>query len=214
VLNPQIQQWRFRREGDRDEGVVVSATEGLRWIEDGVLTAEDEVSPADRTQWCVLGDHPYWGQQISNPARAYAATEDEVDPDMTSMIDVVFQLIIFFMVAASLTVQKTLDSPHQKSQQQGAAATESELKDEHVFVVLSTDGTVKVNDETIAPESYDTLLDVLKNAISEMDNSEMVLDAPDDVKHEYVIAVLDAAAGAEVNKVLLVARPDGGDATQ
>jgi biopolymer transport protein ExbD len=194
VLNPQIQQWRFRREGDRDEGVVVSATEGLRWIEDGVLTAEDEVSPADRTQWCVLGDHPYWGQQISNPARAYAATEDEVDPDMTSMIDVVFQLIIFFMVAASLT--------------------ESELKDEHVFVVLSTDGTVKVNDETIAPESYDTLLDVLKNAISEMDNSEMVLDAPDDVKHEYVIAVLDAAAGAEVNKVLLVARPDGGDATQ
>ena len=65
--NPQQQQWRFRREGDRDEGVVVSAAEGLQWIEDGVLTGEDEVSPAEKTQWCVLGDHPYWGQQVTEP---------------------------------------------------------------------------------------------------------------------------------------------------
>ena len=212
--NPQKQQWRFRREGDRDEGVVVSAAEGLRWIEDGVLTGEDEVSPSGKIQWCLLGDHPYWGQQLSGSGRVHDVIEDEADPDMTSMIDVVFQLIIFFMLAATLTVQKTLDSPHQKQQQQGAAATESELKDEHVFVSLSADGTVQVNEETIAPESHSTLKDVLKNAISEMDNSEMVLDAPDDVKHEYVIAVLDAAAGAEVNKVLLVTKPEGGDAAQ
>ena len=118
------------------------------------------------------------------------------------------------MAAATLTVQKSLDSPHQKNQEQGAVATESELQEQHVFVVLSADGTVKVNDETIGPEGYDTLLDVLKRAISDMDNSEMVLDAPDDVKHEHVIAGRDAAAGAEVNKVLLVARTGAGGIDQ
>ena len=84
-------------------------------LEDGVLNAEDQVSPADQTAWSVLGNHPYWSQLIPDSANARKKDEDEVDPDMTSMIDVVFQLIIFFMVAASLTVQKTLDSPHQKN---------------------------------------------------------------------------------------------------
>ena len=64
-----------------------------------------------------------------------------------------------------------------------------------------------VNDEIVSADSYDTLLDVLKDAISMMDNSEMVLDAPDNVKHEHVVAILDAAAGAEVDKVLFIARP-------
>ena len=80
-----------------------------------------------------------------------------------------------------------------------------------MFVTLSPDGTVDIDGQTtIVPENYDTLLDELKTAISEMDNSEMILDAPDDVKHEYVIAVLDAAAGAEVNKVLFAVRTDAG----
>ena len=68
-----------------------------------------------------------------------------------------------------------------KTQEQGAVATESELQDEHVFVVLAADGTVNVNDKTVSVDSYDTLLDILKDAISQMDNSELVLDAPDNV---------------------------------
>ncbi|MDG2207875.1 MAG: biopolymer transporter ExbD [Pirellulales bacterium] len=211
MADSQSQHWRFRREGDANEGVVVSTAEGLNWIDDEILSGEDQVSPADRTEWTELGDHPYWGEQIPTASRLKTEDEEEADPDMTSMIDVVFLLIIFFMVAATLTVQKSLDSPTQKQVDgAGVQRTESELKEENVFVTLSPDGTVDINGQKIGPENYDTLLDKLKTAISEMDNSEMILDAPDDVKHEYVIAVLDAAAGAEVNKVLFAVRSGAG----
>ena len=114
MADSQSQHWRFRREGDANEGVVVSTAEGLNWIDDEILSGEDQVSPADRTEWTELGDHPYWGEQISTASRLETEDEEEADPDMTSMIDVVFLLIIFFMVAATLTVQKSLDSPTQK----------------------------------------------------------------------------------------------------
>jgi biopolymer transport protein ExbD len=121
------------------------------------------------------------------------------------MIDVSFQLIIFFMITACFVVQKTLDMPAaHKETTAPRRYTISELAKNNVIVTVKTSGTITVDGTAVEP---DGVLGAVREAIRGRSNVEMVLDAEDAVEHETVVQVLDAAAGAQIEKVHFLHRP-------
>src|SRR5690606_23685468 len=89
------------------------------------------------------------------------------------------------------------------SQEGAAAVTMSELEKNNIVVKLSRGGEVTVQNQ---PAKIDDLVSALREAKKSAANPEMVLDADDEAEHELVVQVLDAAAGAQIEKVLFVSR--------
>ena len=69
--------------------------------------------------------------------------EDELD--MTPMVDVTFLLLIFFMVTASFTLQKSLEQPHTKSDAPSTEVSpEEEIEDDYIQVNIDQNNTFYV----------------------------------------------------------------------
>ena len=84
----------------------------------------------------------------SNSARAVVI-------DMTPMIDIVFQLLIFFLVTAQMAQQTRaqLDLP----KEQGEEEKQKEIAGLTVNVLA--DGSIVVNDQTVSLEALDRMID-------------------------------------------------------
>ena len=124
--------------------------------------------------------------------------------DMTPMIDVTFQLLIFFMIAATYVQQKTLDMPKSDPSEEGASqVTLPELEKNNIMVKVTADRSITVQG---AMTTLEELPRVLGKAMKQVDTAEMVMDVEDQVDHEMVVRVLDAAGTAQIEKVHFVAR--------
>jgi biopolymer transport protein ExbD/tRNA A-37 threonylcarbamoyl transferase component Bud32 len=121
--------------------------------------------------------------------------------DLTPAVDVTFQLLIFFMVTASFSMQKAFDVP---------AAKNLDAVSMNVQVPLPNEGGVKVEvdaENTVFVEgkratSYSEVLDLLtteKNASSGINDLDLDLDP--DSTHEMRIMVIDAATQAGFTRV-------------
>lgn len=196
--------WRVRADDDQGDGKAVSLDRLSSAIENGVWNERDQArGPQDRV-WRLIGEHPQLEEFVPPKPLFRSRSSEEAEMDMTPMIDVTFQLLIFFMIAATYVVQKTLDVPKSDPSQEGTGAvTMQELEKNNLIVKLAADRSVTVQGKAA---TLDTLMDALRAAVRENQQSEMVLDADDQVDHQSVIKALDAAAGAKIEKVHFVSR--------
>ncbi|MBI3461612.1 MAG: biopolymer transporter ExbD [Planctomycetes bacterium] len=180
-------------------------------IQDGIWVEIDQVRGPQDTRWMLIGEHPQLEEFVPPTAAFKAKSAEEAEMDMTPMIDVTFQLLIFFMIAATYVIQKTMDMPKSEASEEGASTvTIEQLKKNNIFVKLSADHSITVQGE---PTSLEQLPGALGKAVKGADTAEMVMDVDDQVEHETVVKVLDAAGAAQIEKVHFVARtPPGGRA--
>jgi len=197
--------WRVRGEDSAAEGRLIHWADLAQAVADGVLGQSDEVRGPRDGQWVPIGDHAELEEHLPPAPLLKPRSYDDADMDMTPMIDVSFQLIIFFMITACFVVQKTLDMPAaHKETTAPRRYTISELAKDNVIVTVKTGGTITVDGTAVEP---DGVLAAVREAIRGRSNVEMVLDAEDAVEHETVVRVLDAAAGAQIEKVHFLHRP-------
>lgn len=113
---------------------------------------------------------------------------DKVSLDMTPLIDVVFLLLIFFMVSTTFTdkTELTIDLPQAKGQLQMQASNAVE-------VVISSSGEYSVNGKRLINDDFNTL----KSAISQIANNDtkrpFLITADAKASHQSVVKVMDAA---------------------
>lgn len=196
--------WRLRPAGSTTEGKPVSASRLRQAIEGDEVGDLDEVLAPGTTGWLTIGEHPTTGSFLPRPRAAISREADEAESDMTPMIDVTFQLVIFFMIAATYTIQKTLDLPKQNPNPDAASAvTMDELEKENIIVKIGPDGSIVVDDQATA---VDELISRFKEATRSRQSAELVLDVDDQVVHDIVVKVIDAAGAANIEKVLFVSR--------
>jgi biopolymer transport protein ExbD len=178
-------------------------------IREGLVDETDLVADPNSRGWTSVGEHPQTAELV--PVRSPFRNRhlDEIEADLTPMIDVTLQLVIFFMIAATFTVQKTLNMPQSQQEEQTATVTMEELEQESIVVKLSADGTVLVQKEVVA---LTDLVGALRRAIRARSNAELILDVDDEVSHDTVVRALDAAGAAQIEKVMFVSRvgPAGG----
>jgi biopolymer transport protein ExbD len=195
--------WRIRPAESTHEGRPIPFARLTAGIEHELIGEYDEVRGPGETAFAAVIEHPVMAEWLPPNRRRLGLPAEEAESDMTPMIDVTFQLVIFFMLAATYTIQKTLDLPSSQPSDTGAAVTLQELEQTNVMVTVARDGAVTVQGKA-AP--IDNLPDVLRDAIAEMRAAEVVLDVDDEVAHEVVVKVLDAAGAAQAAKVMFVSR--------
>jgi biopolymer transport protein ExbD len=198
--------WKVRPAGARDQGRAVSFDRLAEAINGEDVGDLDEVLGPGETKWRAVVEHPELAIYVPSQRRVRGWTAEDADTDMTPMIDVTFQLLIFFMVTATYTIQKTLDLPSSKPAEESQATaplTMSELERNNVMVRIAADGTVTIEDQVVP---LDQLVTGLGTVIRSKKSTELALDVHDAVDHDTLVQVLDAAGAAHIEKVLFVSR--------
>jgi len=205
--------WRVRSEDGVGEGRVVDFRLLTQAIGDGAWSEAAQVYDPRDGRWRLIGDHPQLQEFLPLRPLFKAKPVEEAQMDMTPMIDVTFQLIIFFMITATFVVQKTLDMPASTPDEEKAAShsTLSELAERNIIVRIRDDGSITVDDRLVEIDELPKALEAASE--KNPDNVELILDVDDEVDYEVVVQVIDGAAGAEIEKVHFlrhVSPADGG----
>ncbi len=127
------------------------------------------------------------------------------DMDMTPMVDVTFLLLIFFMITASFSVQKSIQRPAQKNEDPSTQALETPPDDNPDIVTVQVDEfnayNIITTDWDRAAGSKQDLIIALNDAhaggSSGKQPSKLVVQAHEDCIHASVIAALDAGREAQ-----------------
>ena len=140
--------------------------------------------------------------------------EDEID--MTPMVDVTFLLLIFFMVTAAFSLQKSLEMPtSDPSQPSTQARTLDEIENDPQYVIVRIDeyNTFRVaaaawEHEQEAASKLD-LLDKLRAAQNTGPTplAHMLVMASEEATHERVVDALDAGSALGMEDVRLITMP-------
>lgn len=126
--------------------------------------------------------------------------------DMTPMVDVVFQLLIFFMLTCSFSVQKSLQTQAPEPDDEGAAqaVTINELQEDAIVVEIDAEDRLLVDDEPVA--NVGVLVDVLTAKMAAEQRTEMLIEADYGASHGIVVAVTDAGMEANMQHIRRVSR--------
>lgn len=115
-----------------------------------------------------------------------------VDPDinLTPLIDVVFLLLIFFMVSTTFTreTQLKVDLPESVSGEHVDASTQQQIE-----LLISSSGEVAINGKTLVNPNLETLKTALARESSGDTTLPVIITADANTPHQAVITAMDAA---------------------
>ena len=142
-------------------------------------------------------------------SRNSAETVEELD--LAAMVDVAFQLVLFFLVTATTILYKTLEVPKPNpessptaSAAQGRSKTLDELKDDFILVEIDAGGLVKIDREPV-PADLNVLAERLRAERERTGRKAMLLSADFSTPHKSAVLAYDAAN--EIGLGIALARP-------
>jgi biopolymer transport protein ExbD len=143
----------------------------------------------------------------------------EAEMDMTPMVDVVFQLLIFFMLTASFTMQKSQNVPKPESTEPSTQAKSVEdfrQNPDYVVVRVDAQNTFHVSsgsweDEIEAPSKQELLVRLREARQGDAQGnvpSKLLVLANGEALHEWVVTAIDAGNDVGMDDVQLVTVED------
>jgi len=112
------------------------------------------------------------------------------DPDinLTSLIDVVFLLLIFFMVSTSFNRESeiSVDLPE-------ASAQKKETEQTPIELTIDRQGVFYVNGKRVVNTQAATIIKALKLVINEGEQVTLLISADGQTPHQAVVTAMDAA---------------------
>ena len=127
--------------------------------------------------------------------------------NLTPLIDVVFLLLIFFMVTTSFRDEGRLRLQLPAADAEALPAEESAL----IEVMIDRAGRFYVNRRALADADLETLQQALRDALGDARERPLVIKADAHTPHQAVMRVLDAAGQLGLTQVAFAAsrNPDG-----
>ena len=121
--------------------------------------------------------------KISNRNRR----DDDLDINVTSFIDVLLLLLIFFMLATSFVSDGRINIRLPDASRNTAnKASESPLQ-----ILISASGDYSVNGQALVNNAANTLLDALKKVAGESREQTVLIRADANTSHQSVVTVMD-----------------------
>ena len=118
-------------------------------------------------------------------AREKAKIKQAQQLDLTPMIDVVFQLLIFFMVTAVFAITPGLDIKLPE------AETAQAPDKENLFIVVDQDGNMKLNHKSV---TFANLKDELVSKRAILDNTTaLIIQGDERATHGQIVNIMDIA---------------------
>lgn len=129
---------------------------------------------------------------------------EAVDVNLTPLIDIVFLLLIFFMVSTTFTKENhlSIDLPE-------ATAEASETQPQAIEILISASGEYSINDQTLINHQLDTLKRGLQKALADRQTAPVVITADAKTPHEAVVRAMDAAGQLGLVNLSITTRQPG-----
>lgn len=141
----------------------------------------------------------------------YLKTRDKVD--LTSMIDVVFLLLIYFMVTTTILKQESDIAIRLPTSM--PASSDAPLPEEHVIDILS-DGGILFNGAPVAEAEAHKLPELVALLTKIRESSEragfktlILVNPADTTEHQSIVNVLNACVTANVTSVTFASEGSG-----
>lgn len=129
---------------------------------------------------------------------------DEPEINLTSLIDVVFLLLIFFMVSTTFERHALLrlDLPE-------AATAETETVPNIIELVITDDGRLFIGEQQLVDDRRATLQAAIAGQFEQTPDGVLVIRADAEASHRLVVRALDAAAAEGIRRVSIAAVEEG-----
>ncbi|HLB30565.1 MAG TPA: biopolymer transporter ExbD [Gammaproteobacteria bacterium] len=113
---------------------------------------------------------------------------NDLNVDITPLIDVVFLLLLFFMVSATFDIASQI-----KITLPEAAETPKESNVDEVNIAIDKDDRIYINNRSLVNTQPETIREALRDAALDMEDPPVIINADADARHQLVIRVMDAA---------------------
>ncbi|MCK5679873.1 biopolymer transporter ExbD [bacterium] len=133
--------------------------------------------------------------------RFQTRSRDEVQLDMTPLVDVVFLLLIFFMLSTSLSV-----NPGIKIDLPKASAEQVKKKKTTLRVAIEAGGGIFLEGKKLTIKQLREKFAAVGKAKG--DDALVVIEADKKVYHGLVVRVMDAAKSSGLNKLAIATQPE------
>ena len=128
--------------------------------------------------------------------RARRRYEQQAEVNMTPMLDVVFIMLIFFIVTASFVKEAGVEVIRPP-----AATAESKDKG-NILIAITENGQIWIDRRQVEPQSLRAHIERLHG---ENPQGAIVIQADQRSQNHLLIAVMDAAKAAKVNRISVAA---------
>ena len=122
--------------------------------------------------------------------------------NITSLIDVIFMLLLFFVISTTFLDQQSMKLELPASQSADSKETQA------YTLFIGEDGALRLNDVQV---SFDNLSATLKESLPKMTDGALSLFADKRVTHGQVVKAMDAARQAGVKKLMIATTPSSGN---
>jgi biopolymer transport protein ExbD len=125
--------------------------------------------------------------------------------NLTSLIDVVFLLLLFFMVSATFEKLGRM----QVELPQAQPNVEQEQQPDRITVTVDTEGQFFVNDRELVNTDIETVKRALVSVAGEHRDLPLVISADGRAPHQAVVTVMDAASQIGLARVSFAIKRNG-----
>jgi len=114
---------------------------------------------------------------------------ETVDINLASLIDVVFILLLFFVVTTTFTreTQLRVDLP------EAVSGTPADDQSKPLDITISADGVFSVNNQILPKSDLASLMDALQKEANGDTNRPLSISADGKTQHQSVVTAMDAA---------------------
>ena len=125
---------------------------------------------------------------------ALGAEKEDAEIDLTPMLDVVFSMLIFFIVTASFIKEPGVDVTRPD------ATTYQSMQDASILVAISADDKIWIDKDEVEPSAVRSVIQRLHD---ENPKGSLVIQADEDSTNEFLVVVMEAAKAAGVANVAI-----------
>ena len=124
--------------------------------------------------------------------------QDEPEVNLTPLIDVVFLLLIFFMVSTTFEQQSRIQIELPE-----ATATPTETEDESLEIVIDAQGRYFIGERQVVNSELKTLKAAISKAVNCRESLTVIIRADASTPHQAVITALDATSQLGLTQISL-----------
>lgn len=132
-------------------------------------------------------------------------SEEEPEINLTSLIDVVFLLLIFFMVSTTFERQTLL-----RVELPEAATAETEERPRQVELIITDDGQMYLDEQLLADTGKNTISAAFQEAFDARPEAGLIIRADSNAPHGLVVRAMDVATERGISRLAIATMPADG----